>query len=554
MQYAELCDTITAQLINITTEVFEMNIGGLRLKKVSAAVLAALALVAVSVLPAFCAEKKYTQTELAYMPATEQIKLFKTGAITPTDVLEAQIARVKEFNGPVNTSREELKDYLNFNGKVNAICFDRFDEARKAAKEAELRYKNGTARPLEGITVGIKNENEVKGWRVDMGSLILKDAPVCENDGAIIDKLKAAGAIPVFSTNVPEFYVSSMTWNKLYGVTRNPWNLYYGVGGSSGGSCASLAAGFCTLATGSDMGGSIRIPAAMCGVYGFKPPFGRVPTSEICYETLGPLARTFGDMRLMQNIICGPSHKIHSSLRPKLEYPESYESLKGQKVALCYFKNWLSGGCDREVNVSMDKTAELLKKAGAEVVVIDLDWSAEKFIKTYINGLMSTEMYELIAMAEGHKELLCRYCEVFFKGDGDFGPKKLIEAGRMLNAMHKEIQKKVFAKGCMALVMPSLATPKVPADFEASPDKLADINGTQHKSIDICLTPLWNLLSRYPVVNVPVCLSARNVPVGIQIVGNTYDDLAAFRVASALSKTNRQLYTDGLFPDFRKEK
>lgn len=124
----------------------------------------------------------------------------------------------------------------------------------------------------------------------------------------------------------------------------------------------------------------------------------------------------------------------------------------------------------------------------------------------------------------------------------------------MLNAMHGEIQEKVFAKGCMALVMPSLATPKVPADFEASPDKLADINGTQHKSIDICLTPLWNLLSRYPVVNVPVCLSARKVPVGIQVVGNTYDDLAAFRVASALSKTNKQLYTDGLFPDFRKEK
>ena len=526
----------------------------LRLKKILAAVLAVSVLAALMASPALCAAKKYTQAELAYMPATEQIKLFKAGTITPADVLEAQIARVQKFNGPVNTSREELKDYLNFNGKVNAICFDRFDEARKAAKEAGRRYKNGTARPLEGITVGIKNENEVKGWRVDMGSLILKDAPPCKEDGAIIDKLKGAGAIPVFSTNVPEFYVSSMTWNKLYGVTRNPWNLYYGVGGSSGGSGAALAAGFCTLATGSDMGGSIRIPAAMCGVYGFKPPFGRVSTSEISYETLGPLARTFGDMRLMQNVICGPSPKVHSSLRPKLEYPAEYAPIKGQKVALCRFKNWLPGGCDKEIDAAMDKTAELLKKAGAKVVVIDLDWSAEKFGKTYIQGLMSTEMYELFALAEGHEDKLCSYCGVFFNGAKDFGPKKLIEAGRMLNAMHKEIQEKVFAKGCMALVMPSLATPKVPADFEASPDKLADINGTQHKSIDICLTPLWNLLSRYPVVNVPVCLSARKVPVGIQIVGNTYDDLAAFRVVSALSKTNRQLYTDGLFPDFRKEK
>ncbi len=526
----------------------------LRLKKIFAAVLTLSALAALWVSPALCAAKKYTQTELAYMPATEQVKLFKAGVITPADVLEAQIARVKEFNGPVNTSREELKDYLNFNGKVNAICFDRFDEARKAAKEAEQRYKNGTARPLEGITVGIKNENEVKGWYVDMGSLILKDLPPCKEDGAIIDKLKEAGAIPVFSTNVPEFYVSSMTWNRLYGVTRNPWNLYYGSGGSSGGSGAALAAGFCTLATGSDMGGSIRIPSAMCGVYGFKPPFGRVPTSEISYETLGPLARTFGDMRLMQNIICGPSPKVHSSLRPKLEYPAEYAPIKGQKVALCRFKHWVPGGCDKEIDASMDKTAELLKKAGAEIVVIDLDWSAEKFMKTYSLGLMSTEMYELLAIAGMRKDLLCSYCEVFFKEAVEFGPQRLIEAGNMLNAMHKEIQEKVFAKGCIALIMPSLATPRVPAEFEASPDKLADINGTQHTSIDLLLTPLWNLLSRYPVVNVPICLSARNVPVGVQIVGNTYDDLAAFRVASALSKTNRQLYTNGLFPDFRKEK
>jgi len=499
---------------------------------------------------------RFTQEELAYMPAVQQIKLFKSGTITPTDVLEAQIARVKKYNGPINSKREELKDYLTFNGKVNALCFERFDEARVAAKEAEKRYKNGTARPIEGVTVGVKNENAVVGWRVDWGTLLLKDAPLCTEDCAIIDNLKNAGAILVFSTTIPEFYIHSMTWSKLYGVTRNPWNLYYGVGASSGGSCAALAAGFCTLATGSDMGGSIRIPSSMCGVYGFKPPFGRVPTSDIAYETLGPLTRTFDDLVLMQNVLCGPSPKVHASLRPKLEYPAEYSSVKGQKIAVCYFKDWYEGGCDKEVIAAMDKAVKELKDAGAQVDVIDIDWKAKESMPTFIKALMSTEMYELVEVTEGaDKSKLCSYTNKIFGKVADVGPKKLIAATEMMKRWHKDIQTKVFTKGYIALVMPTLATPYFPADYEASPDKMAKINGQDAKGNGVTLlTPVWNLLNRYPVVDVPMTIAAKNVPVGLQVVGNTFDDLQALRVASALSKQNKQLYKDGMYPDFRNEK
>ena len=503
------------------------------------------------------AQPKFTEKELAYLPATAQIALFKAGIITPSEVLEAQIAQVQKYNGSYNTERRDLEKELNtFNaGKINAICFDRFAEARQAAKAATERYRNGTARRLEGVTVGVKNENSVVGWRVDMGSLVLKDIPPCTQDCPLIERLKNEGAILVFSTTVPELYVSCMTWSRLYGVTRNPWNLAYGVGGSSGGSGAALAAGFCTIATGSDMGGSIRLPASMNGVYGFKPPFGRVPTSEIAYETLGPLTRTFDDLVLMQDIIAGPHPRNHATLRPKLDYPTEYKSLKGAKVAVCYFPKWLDGGCDKEVNEALDKVAEALKKSGAEVISIDSDWSVQGGkLATFINGLLSTEMYELIDIAADHQDLLCRNVKPFFADISAYNPRALLKATALGEESHADVQENVFGKGCIALIMPTLATPFVSPSFQATENDAALVNGKEVRSNDIILTPIWNLLNRYPVVDMPVMLSSKRVPIGVQIVGNTYDDLAAFRVAAGLSKVLPQLYTGDRFPDFREQK
>ena len=501
---------------------------------------------------AVSAASKFSQEELAYMPAVQLIELFQKGETTPSEVLEAQISRVKKYNGEYNVSRRDLLNELDtFNaGKVNAITFDNFDEARKLAKEADERYRKGSARRLEGITVGIKDENEVKGWRVDCASLILKDNEPSAADGAMIQKLRREGAIFVFQTTVPEQYLSPMTWSRLYGVTRNPWNLYYG----SGGSGAALAAGFCTLATGSDMGGSIRIPSAMNGLYGFKPPFGRVATSENVYETLGPMARTFADMALMQDVIAGPSPEVHSTIRPKLDYPQEYAPIRGQKVAVAYCKNWLQGGLSQESDHAMDTVVAALEKAGAQVELIELDTNAERFMPTYFKGLMSTSMYAIFDGLDQHRAMFSSYVRNLETYAGKLTPQDQVDAEKMLGRLHRDVQQKVFEKGCIALVMPTLATPHFPADLEATPDKKAQVQGKTYSSTNLILTPIWNLASRYPVVDMPVELSDKNVPVGVQIVGNTYDDLNAFRVAYALSKVIAPLYQDGRFPDFRNEK
>lgn len=337
---------------------------------------------------------------LAYLTAVEQIKYYKEGALSPLDVLKAQIERIKKYNGPLNVGGQEIKDYMKFNGKVNAVTYEHFESAIQAAQESEQRYKAGSARALEGVTVAVKDENDVQGWRVTMGSVMLKDAPAAGENAAIIDMLLSEGAILHIQTTVPELYIHTQTWSRLWGVTRNPWNLYYAAGGSSGGSGAALAAGFTTLATGSDMGGSIRIPASLCGLYGFKAPFGRVPTSETTFETLGPLARTFDDMALMQNVIAGPHPKVHASLRPRLDYPQTYQSLKGVKIALDYFGDWMKEGIDPAVRDSLAQAAEVLREQGAVVDEVKLGWKYADQFQTYMNGLASTGIGAMLLGAE----------------------------------------------------------------------------------------------------------------------------------------------------------
>ena len=158
---------------------------------------------------------EFTQRELAYMPATLQIELFKRGDITPLDVLKAQKA-----------------EYDRTEDKVNAVTVAYWDNAMEMAEASGQRYKDGSYGPLEGITVGIKDEHYDEGWVITMGSLVHKNDPPMDHADPIVAKLKAAGAIPVFQTTVPELYLNFVTDTLAWGTSRNPWNLKYAVGGS----------------------------------------------------------------------------------------------------------------------------------------------------------------------------------------------------------------------------------------------------------------------------------------------------------------------------------
>src|SRR5215475_2835092 len=220
---------------------------------------------------------------------------------------------------PVEAMRAVLKRSDTVNPRINAFCRVDGKEAIAAARAAEKRWKKG--KPLsaiDGVPVSIKELVRVKGWPASMGSK-LPDKTPADADAPAVARLREAGAIVFAQSTSSEYGHKGVTDSPLNGVTRNPWNLERTPGGSSGGAGAAVAAGLGPLAIGTDGGGSIRIPASFCGLYGLKPSFGRVPPYPAFrgWETFshtGPLTRTVRDAALMLDLIAGPDDRDRYSL------------------------------------------------------------------------------------------------------------------------------------------------------------------------------------------------------------------------------------------------
>ena len=340
----------------------------------------------------------------------------------------------------------------------------------------------------------------------------------------------------------------------MWGVTRNPWNLKYSVGASSGGSGAALAGGFCTIATGSDMGGSIRIPIAWAAGYGFKPPFGRVPTllPLAPFSGSGPMARTFEDMVRMQNVIAHP-HPDSMSTMPHVELPLLYPSLKGMRIAYMVDQGWAQ--VTPEIRSATDAAVKILSDLGAQVDRLDfrLDINgedvAEGFAHMAFSGTMGGAMYKNLPRVDE----MTTYGRYFTeKGtSGKYGPREAnaVEADTIM--LHRLYTENVWSKGYDVIINPTHADPHVDADYDFTTAK-PTINGVPvHGFAGIVLTPIYNLLNWYPVVNVPTGLTSQRVPMGMQIVANSYQDETAMRVAAAYAAAAPRFYTGDRFPDFR---
>ncbi len=459
-------------------------------------------------------------TDLAYISAADALAGYAAGTFSPVEVLDALVARAEQVEPT-----------------VNALCWTRYDEARAEAREAEARWRAGTARPLEGIITAIKDEMPVAGQPWSMGSLIYKDV-IADETSPLAQRMFDAGCIQHARTTTPEFSCAGFTHSRVHGITRNPWNPEFAVGGSSGGSGASLASGTSTLAGGSDIGGSIRIPASFNGVVGFKAPYGRVPCEPpfnldtYCHN--GGLARTVEDMRLFQNVLAGPHPMDHRSLRPKLELPTDPGTIAGRRVALV-----TDFGCfplDPEVERNTRDAAQALRDAGAIVEEVQINLTRDVLHKAFgvhfaaIFGAWIGDMIdEHRAAMTGHALAFVEYVQRV--------------AGEQLN-VYEGLEAEVAVWSAIApvleshdaIICPTLGMRGLIAgdDYDAHGIEVGDEELRFY--FDGIITPVFNIASSCPVLNVPSGFADNGVPTGVQLVGRTYDDATPFALGAALER------------------
>ncbi|MBA5687057.1 amidase [Rugamonas apoptosis] len=471
-------------------------------------------------------------TNISYTPATELLARFRAGTLDPVAVLDSLIETAQAQQATVNSA-----------ASLQLV------QARAMALEARRRYADGTARPLEGVPVIVKEETAVKGWPRPLASLVFKDRVARENH-PIIDKLLDAGAIPYFQSTNPEFCVLGHTWSKMYGVTRNPWALDYSCGGSSGGSGAALAAGVAPLATGSDMAGSIRLPSSLCGVYGFKPPFGRLACAAgdeyLVQAVEGPMTRTFDDLVLMQNVLAGPHPSSFTTL-PYTPLPTSYGDLKGMRIA--YSPAFGNPTLADDIHRNLMRALDGLRRAGAVVEEVELDWDLAEINAVLLDGLRAVFVDEFMRdIADADADQLCGYADAI-RVQGKGGPASLIPSAVLGRQLHRDMHDKVWGKGYQAFICASMLTTDLPADQNPVAEPTIESRGHQYEAnLGWCLTPPFNLLNRYPVLAAPTGLSDHGVPTGMQIVANAFDDETVFRVAANHAKAGSSALFVEQFP------
>ena len=301
--------------------------------------------------------------DLIWLPALELAALIRARKVSPVEAVDAALARIERHNPA-----------------LNAYCTVTAEEARDAAQAAEVSVMIGEELgPLHGVPVSIKDLVFTRRVLTTGGSRLFADH-VPEEDAVSVERLKGAGAIILGKTNTPEFGHKGVTDNPLFGITRNPWSPSLTPGGSSGGAAVAAATGMGPLALGTDGGGSIRVPAAFCGIYGLKPSFGRVPHGPTFpgwqnFSVTGPMTRTVRDAALMLDVLAGPDDRDRWSLPADSGSPflaACENGLEGLSVGWSADLGYAR--VDAEVAELCAEAAERFESLGCHVEVVSPGW------------------------------------------------------------------------------------------------------------------------------------------------------------------------------------
>ena len=461
-----------------------------------------------------------------HMSATELAAEIREGRLRSREVLDHYLERIDRLDEP-----------------VNAVVTLDTDRARQAADVADEAVSGGEKLgPLHGVPMTVKDSFMTAGMRTTAGAKELADF-VPENDAIAIRRVREAGAIVFGKTNLPVYAADIQTYNDLFGTTNNPWDLQRSPGGSSGGSAAALAAGFTSLEMGSDIGGSIRIPAAMCGVMGHKPSFGILPVrghipglpgtlTEADIAVVGPMARRVEDLELALEVLAGPKEWQRVGWRLELPPPRR-SSTNEYRVAA-----WLDEpacAVDTEILALLEGAAAALAREGATVSTEarpDIEFGKaietfERLMAAAMAGAFSLEKIEAMAArgTETGPERWSTYNSQRHRSWLSWNERRL----QMRKKWHE------FFQDWDVLLLPVCPLSAIEHDHSRPmTHRTITVNGESRDYQDQMHWVGLVGVAYLPVTVVPVGRTSAGLPVGIQIAGPYLEDRTTLDVARRL--------------------
>ena len=455
--------------------------------------------------------------EFIKMTATEAVALLRSKEVSPLDLVDASIKRIEAID-------EE----------VNALPIHCFDQARDQAKSFDIQRHAENPKSLCGLPIAVKDYNDLAGAVTTYGSPIFADNMALKSD-ATVRKLESNGAIAVAKSNVPE-WAGGNTFNPVNGLTRNPWDMGKSAGGSSGGSAAALASGLVWLATGNDLGGSLRTPAAFNGVVGLRPSPGRVPrgTRLPSMDTLwveGPMARNVNDLALMLD--AGVGHQIDDPLSFDHSGSSFVDILEGTDISkrVAFSPDLSIVSMEKEIAENCGDSTTVFTDIGVELTdeIPDFTGVLEAF-QTLLAVLFATMMGPIL---KKHRDKIAP--EII--GNIEFGlkikPSQIFEAERVRIELFKKIL--LFFETHDFLICPAASIAPFPVDQRY----VTQIDGQPCKTyIDWFSITFALTMTACPTISVPCGFTSEGLPVGIQIMGKPRGEgellLAAKRFEQAI--------------------
>jgi len=456
-------------------------------------------------------------TSLCYLTATELALKIRSGEISAVETMEAHLAQIEKVNPQVNAI-------------VTLVPELALEQARKADEKLAQGGKLG---PLHGLPVAHKDLVPTKGIRTTFGSPIFQDF-IPEEDALLVERIRNAGGISLGKTNTPEFGAGSQTFNQVFGVTKNPYDLSKTCGGSSGGAAVSVACRMLPFADGSDLGGSLRNPTNFCNVVGFRPSVGRVPSwpNEAGWNSFavdGPIARTVEDCALLLSVLAGPDARSPICLPESgAVFQQSLErNLKGIRIA------WSPdlGGLpvDSRVTETLEKQREVFEDLGCIVEEGFPDFTdADEIFKTFRAWYFELKLASLLPEhREKMKETVIWNIESGMKLSGPELGRAEVKRTALFHRVREFMQKYDF------LALPVSQVPPFPLEQEY----VSEINGMKMETyLDWMRSCYYITVTGQPAISVPSGFTDDGLPVGLQLVGRPQDDLGVLQLAYAFEK------------------